>query len=1152
MDHDELDHLLVPRPDDIVDRKYRVLERLGTGGMGIVFLVEHLHTGRTYALKVLRPALAATPEGQRRFEAEARAIGALRHPNVVDVVDFGYADTGSARFPYLVMERLEGYPLSRTLIGGAGLPWPWVTSVLEQICRAVDRAHAAGIVHGDLKPENVWLTPRTAGGFDVKVLDFGLARVGGGDATSVALRHVTPTAHSEHTTVLPWTTGPAGDRSSPMSGIAGTPAYMSPERLRGEGLSAAADLYSLGVLAYRILTGGLPPSDETPSTARERLAASRPDVPGHALDAVTAALSPTAGERPPSAVAFSQLLSGRTGSAASSTDRPFTGGLSMFLEGLWRDVLYGARMLWQKRSYSAIGVLTLALGIGANTAIFSVVNTVLLKPLPFDAPDRILALGQQTTQNRAALTQFSFRNFDDLRQQSRSFDRLAAYYNLNLTLTGDREAQLVRGTVATADLFPLLGVSPILGRTFLPEEDAAGGGPGGRPAILSWQTWQEHFGGDDGVIGRAVEFNDSRFTIVGVMPAGFRFPIQPQPTEVWISTALDNERPKGPGAIMLARGYRGWRAIGRLKPGVTVEQAQSEADVIAAGLAAQFPEDNDDMGIGVRPLHESIVGNLRPTLLLLLGAVAFVLLIACVNVANLLLERAISRQREIKLRLALGASGARIIRQLLTESVLLAGLGGIAGIMLGYWGTDLIVALSPESLPRVAETELDVRVLGFTALISLATGIIFGLAPALLIVNTNLAESLKDGTRGATASVQTNRTRNLLVVAEVALALVLLIGAGLLINSFVRLQQVAPGFDPSQTLAFNVAPSASRTSTPQQIGEFYRELIAQLKALPGVVNASMVFQLPLAGSGATTSIEIAGRTAYPADRPSVVIHMAGPEYFNTMDIPIVKGRDFTERDDLSAPPVLIVNEALARQYFPNEDPIGKRVAPGFSTVPVRDDESGMREIVGVVADVKHQALQGATPPEIYFAQSQMPMSAMTVVVRTAGDPRALQRAVRGVVQSLDRNAPVYTVRTVEEILDRSVATPRFNTLLIGLFAVVALILTIVGLYGVMSCTVSENTQQIGIRMALGAQRRDVLTVILGQGMRLAVVGVVIGLGAALGLTRLMSSLLFGIGSMDPLTFTSVAVLLLCVAASACYLPARRAMNVDPMIALRQE
>ena len=824
----------------------------------------------------------------------------------------------------------------------------------------------------------------------------------------------------------------------------------------------------------------------------------------------------------------------------------------MFLEILWRDVSYGARMLWQKPAYSAIAVLTLALGIGANTAIFSVVNTVLLKPLPFAEPDRLMALGQQSTQNRTALSQFSFRNFADMRDRSQSFDRLAAYYNTNLTLTGDREAQLLRGTVVTADLFPLLGVAPVLGRTFLAEEDAAGGGPGGRPAILSWQCWQDQFGGDAGVLGRVVDLNNARFTIVGVMPAGFRFPVQPQPTEVWISTALDHERPIGPGAIMEARGYRGWRAIGRLKAGRTLEQAQSEARVIAAGLAAQFPDANKDMGIGVRPLLESVVGNLRPTLLILLGAVACVLLIACVNVANLLLERAISRQREIKVRLALGASGARIVRQLLTESVLLAGLGGLAGMLLAVWGTDVIVALSPESLARVAETALDGRVLVFTALVSLVTGIAFGLAPALLISKTNLAESLKEGRRGATASVQTNRTRSLLVVAEVALALVLLVGAGLLINSFVRLQQVAPGFDPEQILAFNVAPSADRTSTPQQIADFYRQLTAQLKVLPGVVNASVVFQLPLAGSGATTSIEIAGRPVYPADRPSVVIHMAGPEYFRTMGIPIVTGREFTDRDHLSSPPVLIINEALARQYFPNQDPLGQRIAPGFSTLPVRDDESGMHEVIGVVADVKHQSLQGAPQPEIYFAQAQMPMAAMTVVVRTAGDLRALQTTARSVVQSLDKNAPVYGVRTVEEILDRSIATPRFNTLLLGLFAAVALILTTVGLYGVISCSVSENTQQIGIRVALGAQRSDVLRLIVGQGVMLTIVGVVIGLVAAYGLTRLMSSLLFGVGSTDPWTFSAVAVLLLCVAAVACYLPARRAMNLDPMVALRQD
>jgi putative ABC transport system permease protein len=851
----------------------------------------------------------------------------------------------------------------------------------------------------------------------------------------------------------------------------------------------------------------------------------------------------------------------------------------MFWDNLGRDVSYGARMLWQKPTYSGIAILTLALGIGANTAIFSVVNAVLLEPLPFAEPDRVMALGQQTPQNRAALSQFSFPNFADFRDRSQAFERLSAYYNLTLTLTGDREAQLLRGTVITADLLPLLGVQPVLGRVFLPEEDAAGGGPGGRPAILSFEVWQEQFGGDAGLVGRPVDLNNARFIIVGVMPAGLRFPIQPQPTQVWITTALDNERPADPGAIMGARGYRGWRVIGRLKPGVTVEQARSEANVIASGLASDHPEANKEMTIGVRPLLDNVVGNLRPTLLLLLGAVAFVLLIACVNVANLLLERAISRQREIKVRLALGASGARIIRQLLTESVLLAGMGGMLGMGLAYWGTDLIVALSPESLARVGEAELDMRVLAFTAMVSLVTGVAFGLVPAVLISKTNLAESLKEGRRGATAGVQTSRTRSVLVVAEVALALVLLVGAGLLINSFVRLQQVAPGFDPAQTLTFNVAPSAARTATPQQIADFYHELTARLKALPRVVDASVVFQLPLSGSGATTSVEIEGRPRNSADRPMVLLHTAAPGYFKTMGIPVKRGRDFSERDTLSAPPVLIVNEALARQHFPNEDPIGKRMAPGFSTIPVRDDDSGMREIVGVVADVKHGSLQGPAQPEIYFAQSQMPMSAMTVVVRAStaapanvtdvsslssalialinwrvgvDDPRALQRSVRDVVRSLDPNAPVYAVRTVEEVLNRSVATPRFNTVLLGLFAAVALILTMVGLYGVISCSVSENTQEIGIRVALGAQRSHVFKLVVGQGVILAMSGVAIGLGAAYGLTRLMSSLLFGVESTDPWTFSGVAVLLLCVAAVACYLPARRAMKVDPMVALRCE
>src|SRR5215510_7903008 len=821
------------------------------------------------------------------------------------------------------------------------------------------------------------------------------------------------------------------------------------------------------------------------------------------------------------------------------------------MQSLAQDLRYGARMLLKKPSFTVIAVLTLALGIGANTAIFSVVNAVLLNPLPFAESDRLMALGQNESRSRAALLNFSFRNFADLRDQIKTFERLAAYYNSNFTLTGQREAVLLRGAVVTADLFPLLGASPALGRAFLPEEDKAGGGSEGRPAILSWECWQRQFAGDPAAIGRAIILNNTSFTVVGVMPDSFRFPIQSQPTEVWVSTALDYERPIGPGTIMVARGYRGWRVIGRLKPGATPEQAQAEADVIASGLAAQFPKINKDMGIKVMPLLESLVGNLRPTLLLLLGAVGFVLLIACVNVANLLLERAISRQREINVRLALGAGRWRITRQLLTESVMLSGLGGVVGAALAVWGTNLIVALSPEGITRIAETRLDARVLAFTALVSLATGMAFGLAPALIISRTNLAESLKEGGRSAAGGANTNSARSLLVVVEIALAAVLLIGAGLLIRSIVRLQQVPVGFDPRNVLTFNVAMSVDRTTAPPQIADSYRKLTERVKALPGVINASVVFQLPLGGSGGSTGLTIEGQPVDQGNRSYGIIHSVGAEYFRTMGIPLVKGREFTERDDLNSAPVLIINEALARKHFPNEDPLGKRIAPGFSTIPITE-ENGRREVVGVVADVKHLNLQGSAQPEIYFAQAQMPMSTMTVVARATSDPRGLVNAARDVVHSLDKNAPVYGVRTLEEILGRSVATPRFNTLLLGLFAAVALILTAVGIYGVISCSVSQSTHEIGIRVALGAQASDVIKLIVGHGMLLTLVGVVIGLVGAYGLTRLMSKLLFAVTVTDPLTFILVPLLLAAVAWLACYLPARRATKVDPMVALRYE
>lgn len=814
---------------------------------------------------------------------------------------------------------------------------------------------------------------------------------------------------------------------------------------------------------------------------------------------------------------------------------------------LGQDLRYGFRMLLKRPGFTVVAVVTLALGIGANTAIFSVVNAVLLNPLPFPSPERLVALGQTAPENRAALSNFSFRNYSDLREQSKTFEQLAAYYNSNLTLTGQGEAARLRVTVATADLFPLLRASPVLGRNFLPEEDNPGGGSAGRPAILSWNCWQRYFGADPAVVGRAITLSGNTYTVVGVMPASFSFPVQTQPTEVWVSTALDAEK-TGPGAPMVARGYRAWRAVGRLKDGATVEQAQAETDMITSNLVAQFPDANRNLGIKVMPLLESLVGNLRLTLLLLFGTVGVVLLIACVNVANLLLARAVSRRHEINVRLALGASRWHIARQFMAEGLMLALAGGVLGALLAMWGTDLIVSLSPEGITRIAETRLNLRVLAFTALVAVLTGAVCGLAPALGVSRERLAEALKEGGRNSTGGLRRGRARRLLVVAEVSLALVLLVSAGLFVRTLIRLQNVAPGFDPRNVLTMTVAKSPSPSGNHAQTGEFFRQLTERLKALPGVVNASVTWQLPLSGASAMTGLQIEGQPDEPGTQPMGVIHTAGPDYFRTMGIPVVQGREFTDHDDLTSAPVLIINETLARRFFPGGDALGKHITPGFSTT----GENVPREIVGVVGDVKHQGLREATVPEFYFAQAQMPPPITTVVVRTAGDPSALASLVRKEIQSADKDAPVYNVRTAEEYLSLAVAHTRFNMTLLVAFAAVALLLTAVGLYGVISFTVSQSTHEIGVRMALGAQGRDVLRLVVWQGMSLTLVGVLVGMVTSLYLMRVMGGLLYGISATDPLTFMGVSLLLLLVAFAACLIPARRATEVDPMVALRYE
>lgn len=810
-----------------------------------------------------------------------------------------------------------------------------------------------------------------------------------------------------------------------------------------------------------------------------------------------------------------------------------------------QDLRFGARMLLKNPGFAAVAVFTLALGIGANTAVFSVVNAVLLRPLPFQSPERLVALGQTEPNNREGLSQFSFRNFADLREQATAFDQVAAYYSNSMTLTGLGEAVRVRGGVATADLFPMLGVPAALGRTFRQEEDNAGGGSEGYPVLLSWAAWQQYFGGDRQVVGRSIRLDNLPYTVVGVMPASFSFPVQAQPAEFWISPARDAER-TGEGAIMVARGYRGWRVIGRLSDGATLKQAQAESDLVASNLAAQFGGPNEDMGIRVMPLLDSLVVNLRVTLLLLLGTVGVVLLIACSNVANLLLERAVSRKREMTVRLALGATRWRLARQMITENLLLALAGGALGALLAIGGTSLIVSLSPGGITRIAETRLDASVLGFTALVSLGTGVLFGLLPALGVARFGIAGALREAGRGAAGGMRSGRARSALVVAEVALSMVLLVGAGLLVRTLIQLNNVPLGFEPSRVLTMNV--STSNTGGPAETVQFFRQLGEQVAAMPGVEGAGVTWQLPLSGAGATTSMLIEGRPEDEANPPSGVLHSASPGFFRTMGIPLRSGRDFTDRDDLDAAPVIIVNETLARRYFPNGDAIGKHMMPGFST-------SGgyrMREIVGIVGDVKHRGLTGGAEPEFYFPVAQMPLNSLTLVVRAVGDPHALVAPVRRVVQSLDANAPVFGVLTAEEYLSRSVGSTRFNMTLLAAFAGIALVMTAVGLYGVISFTVSQSTREIGIRVALGAQGWDALRLVMGQGMVLALAGVGLGLAGAYALTRVMAGLLYGVTATDPATFGGMAFLILAVAGLACYVPARRATKVQPIVALRNE
>ena len=797
------------------------------------------------------------------------------------------------------------------------------------------------------------------------------------------------------------------------------------------------------------------------------------------------------------------------------------------------DLRFALRQLAKAPGFTAVALLTLALGIGACTAIFSVVNGVLLRPLDYPQPEQ-LAILRET--NLPEFSEFSVSppNFLDWEKQLKSFRHLAAAAGAPLNLTGDGEPQRLIGVKATAHYFEVYGVQPVLGRTFLPEEDAPGKD---KVVVLSHPLWQRVFGGAADVLGRSLQLNGEPYTVIGVTPPGF---VSQNKTDAWVPMAFAADETANDN-----RGAHYLNVTGRLKPGVSAGQADAELKVLSAQLAKQYPDSNKGWGAFVMPLLEYSVKDARRVIYILLGAVGCVLLIACANVANLLLARATARHREISIRAALGAGRARLIRQLLTESVLLALAGGGAGLLLARWGLDLLLALAPANLPRTADIHLYGTVLAFSLALSVATGLVFGLAPAWLAARTDVNEALKQGSRGSTEGGARGRLRSLLVVLEVAFALLLLAGAGLLGRSFERLAHVNPGFIPEDATVIRLTLPAKKYAQPASQVAFADALLARLSALPGVKAAGLTHALPLVGDW-VLGFTIDGRPPVaPSDQPNTNYYAVTPDYFRAMGIRLVRGRLFNERDDAKAPHVALINETLARQYFPHEDPIGKRIN-------ITNGPDTWREIVGVVADVTQYGLDRATTNQSYEPYAQKPYTGLNIVIRTEGPTGALLAALRPAVYAVDKDQPVGSILALEDILADSIARQRFATLLLGVFSAVALVIAAVGIYGVMAYNVTQRTGEIGIRLALGAQPRDVLRLVFAQGGKLVGLGLLLGLAAALAGGRLLESMLYKTSPYDPVTLGAITLLLGAVAALACLLPARRATKVDPMIALRAE
>jgi predicted permease len=809
--------------------------------------------------------------------------------------------------------------------------------------------------------------------------------------------------------------------------------------------------------------------------------------------------------------------------------------MGQFIETTWRDIRFGVRALVHSPIFAVVTVLSLALGIGANTAIFSVVNGLLLRPLPYPESEQIVDVWHTPPQQSfPGLDRFSVSpaNYLDWKAQSNAFEQMAIYTYTGLSLSTSNDPLPLIGAAVSSDFFSVLRTNAMQGRTFTPDEEQPGRD---QVVVISHGLWQRAFGANPNIVGQTLTLNSRSFTVVGIMPAGFQLPRE---ADLWVPLAWDDKERQ-------TRSIHDYIVIARLKQNVSLPQAQAEMSTISTRLEQQYPEENSGWGAVVIPLREDLVGDIRTALLVLFSAVGFVLLIACANVANLMLARGANRQKEIAVRIALGAGRARLVRQLLTESVLLAVTGGVLGLLLAVWGSRMLVRLG--SLPNSGDIGIDTWALGFTLLVSFAAGIIIGIVPALQFTKSSLSETLKQGSGRTGGSPMKQHTRKALVVSEVALSLVLLIGAGLMIRSFWKLQNVDPGFDTSNALTMSVALTPIRYSEPHQQLAFLDRAMEQIRAVPGVVSVGTTTTIPLAGGGSTQPFSIEGRpTGTIAEQPMAQTRYISPDYFKAIGIPLRQGRFFSDQDRDNSVPVIIISEAMARRFWPGENPIGKRLTPSFHS------KEGAREIVGVVGDVKARGLDSDASTMMYLPYKQAPRPFMSFVVRTSSNPESLVQPVSRAIYSIDKEQALTDVQTMDQVLMQSLSDRRFNMTLLLTFAGVALVLAAVGVYGVMNYTVTLRRRELGIRMALGAKASDVLRLVLRQGLTLTLIGVGAGLISAYALTRLMASLLYGVTATDYLTFASVSAVLIVVGLVASFVPARRATKVDPTIALRTE